>query len=217
MKIYTKTGDDGSTGLVTGERVPKHDVRVELYGTADELNSVLGCAISELVGGADDRARTHKAGAPIAPVDSELLEEVVADLVAQQHLLFELGSELAGFVVAPGESAVLGEDISFLEARIDRYTARLPVMRSFILPGGTRAASWLHLSRTVCRRLERMLSQATAASAALHPNLLVYLNRLSDFLFVVARVANQAAGLDDRPWTSRGRQERLKRKQGPPP
>ena len=205
MKIYTRGGDDGTTGLVSGERVPKHDPRVELYGTSDELNSLLGCVLSEIPSEGN--------------TDLSMLRQ---NLVSQQNLLFEMGSELAGFVVAPGTSAILPDDVEFLEQCIDRYTLALAPMHSFVLPGGGRAASLLHVSRTVCRRLERLISavmEATPsetgstsaradtaeASLRIHPNILMYTNRLSDFLFVAARYANHAAGIVDTPWVSRAR------------
>ena len=215
MKIYTRAGDDGSTGLVSGERVSKHDARVELYGTSDELNSVLGCALAELPTGAPDgRTSAPTPGAVLAQAGGPLAA-LREDLIRQQNLLFELGSELAGFIVAPGVSSILPEDVAFLEGRIDSYMDVLPAMHSFVLPGGSRAASLLHLARTVCRRLERLISEVNGrvSGPAVHPTILTYVNRLSDFLFVGARLANHAVGLADTPWSSRAREEVRRRKE----
>lgn len=221
MKIYTRKGDDGSTGLVTGERVPKHDARVELYGTADELNSIIGCALSEL-----DRSKTTIVGSQ----NQAAWNELRADLTEQQNLLFELGSELAGFVVQAGRSTILPEDIENLEDCMDRYTADLPELTSFVLPGGSAAAAQLHVARTVCRRLERAITAriaqhaagasqnpASDSTASVAPVLLRYVNRLSDYLFVAARFANRLSSIEDVAWVSRGKQQRKRLKNEPRP
>lgn len=178
MKIYTRKGDDGRTGLITGERVLKDDARVDLYGVVDELNSHLGAAASFLDGPAFEALRTH--------------------LERQQSLLFELGSELAGLQSA--EPAIRDEDILELERWMDACEEKLPALRSFILPGGTPAAALLHIARTVCRRLERnMVScRANVSDVALK-----YVNRLSDYLFTAARLANYETGTEDVPWRTR--------------
>jgi cob(I)alamin adenosyltransferase len=178
MKLYTKTGDDGTTGLFGGGRVPKASARVEAYGTVDETNAVLGVA--------------RAAGLP-GPIDA-VLEHVQEDL-------FTLGAELA---CVPGRESklhmkVLGEDdIHRLEAAIDEADAACEPLKTFVLPGGSPGAAALHLARTVCRRAER----ATLAidDGPVRRDLLVYLNRLSDLLFALARRANAMAGVADVPW-----------------
>jgi cob(I)alamin adenosyltransferase len=180
MKIYTKTGDDGETGVFGGPRVRKDAIRIEAYGTVDELNAVLGCVRCE-----------------------ELPREVDALVERIQNELFDLGAELATPDPAKFGLSIVGpEQIAELEAEIDRYEAHLPPLKQFILPGGTRGASQIHLARTVCRRAERRV--VTLASAeAISPHLVVYLNRLSDLLFVLGRAVNQAAGVVDVPWKKR--------------
>ncbi len=190
MKIYTKKGDGGMTGLATGERVPKHDLRVEMYGTADELNAVLGLAASRIVG--DEAAEERR----------KLLKE----LQEQQCLLFELGAELAGYYREAGQSVITEADVQSLEQAMDRMNEHLEPMKSFILPGGTTAASFLHLARTVCRRLERQMTSVREERPELVlPGAIKYVNRLSDYLFVAARFANHLAGTTDIPWKSRAK------------
>lgn len=182
MKIYTKTGDQGDTGLFGGARVSKASLRVETYGEVDELNSVLGIVRAEP---AFDAA-------------------VGALLEAVQSQLFNLGAELA---TAPDSKAALGiplvseEEIGALEQGIDRAEGELAPLKTFVLPGGSRAAAALHLARTVCRRAERTLVEL-AAHESVRPECLRYLNRLSDALFVFARLANHRAGVADVPWLS---------------
>jgi cob(I)alamin adenosyltransferase len=182
MRIYTKTGDDGTTGLFGGSRVDKQSPRVEAYGTVDELNSQLGSA----------RAET------LAPALDQLLARIQEDL-------FAMGAELA---CTPGKESTLPSpqigkiEIEQLERAIDESEAGLPPLKNFILPGGSRAAAALHLGRTVCRRAERRVLSA-AEEAPVRGELLVYLNRLGDLLFVLARVANQLEGRADVPWTPR--------------
>lgn len=178
MKIYTKTGDAGQTGLFGGQRVSKDSLRVHAYGTADECNAAVGVA----------RA---------AGVDAEL-DELLAQV---QNQLFVVGADLA----TPGESANIprvGEaEVTFLEGWIDRLEASLEPLRQFILPGGTPGAAQLHLARTTCRRAERW-AVSLAQEEAINPQVLTYLNRLSDLLFVAARAANARAGSPDVPWMS---------------
>jgi cob(I)alamin adenosyltransferase len=179
MKIYTKTGDDGTTGLFGGPRVKKNAPRIEAYGAVDELNAVLG-----LVG-------------------CETLPPHIQTLVTRlQAELFDLGGELASPQPDKMGTRVLGDrHIAALEGEIDRYEGELEPLKQFILPGGTRAAALLHLARTVCRRSERDV--ITLAEIELVSNdLIVYLNRLSDLLFVLARTANRIAGQSDVPWSS---------------
>jgi cob(I)alamin adenosyltransferase len=181
MKIYTKTGDDGSTGLFGGQRVPKHDARVQAYGTVDELNSVIGLALTTAEG------------------------EIRATLLSKQSELFSLGAMLA---TADGKASGTGVDeaqIAPLEADIDRMDAELDPLRNFILPGGSPLAGWLHLARTVCRRAEREVTALRVDRPNDAPRLapaVKYLNRLSDWLFTLARYANMNAGVEDIPWKS---------------
>ena len=175
MSIYTKTGDDGETGLLGNQRVPKENARVQAYGTVDELNSVLGLCRCEA-----------------------LTPERDAELRIVQESLFELGADLAS-VGGETSRARLLESTKALEASIDRLDAELSPLRSFILPGGGRPASFLHLARTVCRRAEREVW----ALHRQHPLPLEfgrYLNRLADALFVWARAENASAGIADVPW-----------------
>lgn len=159
-KIYTKTGDDGTTGLGDGTRVDKDDPRVEAYGTVDELNSVVGLTLAE----------------PLAP-------EIGACLLRVQHELLDLGGELC----IPGHRAISAEQVTRLETELDGFNAGLPALKEFILPGGSRAAAACHLARTVCRRAERRVWSLHRESP-LNSEALRYLNRLSDLLFVLARV-----------------------------
>ena len=178
MKIYTKTGDEGDTGLYGGERVPKSHRRIEAYGTIDDLNSVIGIVISELAGG-----------------------ELVPVLQAIQNNLFSIGSDLSApysvknMNVKRIELALAGE----LEKVIDRYEEKLEEIRNFILPGGSKTASFLHLARTVCRRAERKVVELSSTTE-INKNIIVYLNRLSDLFFVLARFENKAADIPDVIW-----------------
>jgi cob(I)alamin adenosyltransferase len=182
MKIYTKTGDAGTTGLFGGARVDKDDLRVEAYGSIDETNAVIGSA---------------RAASPPKTVD-QVLELVQSDL-------FVLGAELA---CVPGKEDRLrmrligGDDISRLEQAIDDSESLLAPLRSFVLPSGTTAATTLHHARTVCRRAERRLQTAGRASPV-RAELGIYLNRLSDLLFVLARRCNHELGVADVPWNPR--------------
>ncbi|MCA9629876.1 MAG: cob(I)yrinic acid a,c-diamide adenosyltransferase [Myxococcales bacterium] len=184
MKIYTRTGDDGTTGLFGGVRVPKADPRVEAYGTVDEANSVLGLARAAGVSGALDES--------LARIQTEL---------------FTLGAELA---CAPGKEDKLGLEpvgdahIERLEAEIDALEAGLEPLKNFILPGGCMPAAFLHQARCVCRRAERRVLEARQSTPVREP-LVRYLNRLSDLLFVQARAANHQAGQVDVPWTPRAK------------
>jgi cob(I)alamin adenosyltransferase len=182
MKIYTKTGDDGETGLFGGERVKKSDARVDAYGSVDETNSLLGVA----------RA------AGLSPQLDSILERVQAQL-------FVLGAELATPVGHRERLSMplldLG-DVGGLESDIDRLELDLPQLKTFVLPAGSPGASALHHARTVCRRAERGLV-AILVPAQLRNDLVVYLNRLSDLLFVMARHANRSAGVADVAWSPR--------------
>ena len=160
-KIYTRTGDDGTTGLGDGSRTPKDSARVEAYGTVDEANSVIGLLLAE----------------------DSVPDSIRDSLTEVQHDLFELGGELC----IPGHSAIRAEDISRLEAELDVHNADLPALKEFILPGGGRAAATCHVARTVVRRAERR-TKSLADAETVRTEALQYLNRLSDLLFVYARV-----------------------------
>ena len=182
MKIYTKTGDDGTTGLFGGGRVKKASLRVDAYGTVDELNAVLGIA------------RT-----------SGLVAETDRVLAAVQTELFTLGAELA---CVPGKEDKLAmqlvddEDAATLERAIDFAEEGLPPLKNFVLPGGSTQSAHLHLARTVCRRAERAVLALDDAPA--RKEVVIYLNRLSDLLFTLARKENHAHDVPDVPWAPRG-------------
>jgi cob(I)alamin adenosyltransferase len=184
--IYTRGGDRGETSLGDGARVPKSGRRVGVYGDVDELNSVLGCCVAQLrMGGGPEEAG------------------LAAELTALQSRLFDLGAALAdprrsAQLMAPGAPAD-PFDAARLESLIDAHDTHLAPLRQFILPGGTMAAAHLHLARTVCRRAERA-AVALAVDEAVPAGALIFLNRLSDALFTMARAANRAAGLPDVPW-----------------
>lgn len=169
MKIYTKTGDKGETGLFGGDRVSKDDLRVAVYGDVDELNAVLGIV------------RLHPAQEPLG-----------ADLSFLQSELFSLGADLATPHSKKVKTARIGEKhASRLEGMIDRYQDKLPPQTKFVLPGGSPAAAHLHLARTVCRRAERALVHLMRSTdSSQYRHCLIYLNRLSDLLFSMARYAN---------------------------
>ena len=176
MKIYTKTGDEGLTSVIGG-RVHKDDIRVETYGTLDELNSYVGAAIS-LIGG------------------DEQYSDLAEQLLIIQHELFDCGSDLA--FVRKGERSykVTSALIEVLEANIDRYEAENLPLTKFILPGGSLLSSQLHICRTVCRRAERLVVKM-AKTEQINPDVRSYLNRLSDYFFSVARIANKRAAVAD--------------------
>ncbi len=181
MKIYTRTGDDGTTGLFGGARVKKASLRVEAYGTVDELNATLGVARATL----------------LDPFAEGVLAQVQVDL-------FTLGAELA---TVPGKEDKLSmrlldaDDSARLEHAIDDAEKELPPLKSFVLPGGSAQAAALHFSRTVARRAERALLAIDDATP--RNELVIYLNRLSDLLFTLARHANLKAGVEDVPWAPR--------------
>lgn len=189
MKIYTKTGDEGETGLYGGPRVRKDHLRIEAFGAVDELNALLGLARCEpLDGNSAENSCGNSSG------------EIDALLARIQSELFDLGAELA--TPDPqrrGTKLITAEHVARLEAAIDECDARLPPLKAFILPGGVRAAALLHVARTVCRRAERRVV-SLAAIESVSPDLVVYLNRLSDLLFVLARLVNQTAGRPDVLW-----------------
>jgi cob(I)alamin adenosyltransferase len=181
MKIYTKTGDTGSTSLFGGKRVSKADLRIEAYGTIDELNAHVG-----LLRDQDVNKKREKI------------------LVEVQDRLFTIGSILA---VEPGNTkvkvpALLVDDISVLEKEIDAMDVQLPPMRSFVLPGGHPSVSICHITRTVCRRAERLVIALDAVEKT-DALVIQYLNRLSDFLFMLSRKIAQETGATETPWTAR--------------
>ncbi len=178
-KIYTRTGDDGTTALGTGERRKKYDLRIAAYGTLDEVNATLGIA------------RLHTA----ADVSLD------ATLGHIQNDLFDVGADLC----TPGKGkgpdgarlTVTDAQVTWLEKEIDRLNAELAPLRSFVLPGGSAAAAYLHLARTVCRRAERLVAElADKPNESVTPEVLKYVNRLSDFLFVASRYANSKGARD---------------------
>jgi len=178
MKIYTRTGDQGETGLFGNERVSKCDPRIGAYGTIDELNAVLGLARSE--------------GLPAR------CDEIVSRL---QNQCFDLGAELATpDPVARGTAILEPADIAEQEEFIDELEQLVPPLRAFILPGGTKAAATLHVARCVCRRAEREIVQFRQ-QAPVREIVLEFMNRTGDLLFVLARAANAAEGTEDVPWT----------------
>ena len=164
-RIYTRTGDDGSTGLGDGTRVPKDSLRVEAYGTVDETNSALGVLLGS----------------------QALSPEISRCLIDIQHDLFDLGGELC----IPGHTMIGAAHVERLEKELDAFNENLPALKEFILPGGGQAAAACHLARTVCRRAERR-AWSLAQAEAVSPEALKYLNRLSDLLFVIARVLARA-------------------------
>ena len=181
MKIYTKTGDDGTTGLFGGARVPKHHIRIESYGTVDELNSYIGLL-------------RHR---DIEPKSQEILAEV-------QDRLFTIGSVLASDPSKQNLKIpdIHGSDIAVLESEIDRMNEQLPEMRSFVLPGGNDSVGFCHVARCVCRRAER-LTVLLNEKEAISPIVIKYLNRLSDYLFVLSRKITQDDNLQETPWKPR--------------
>lgn len=181
MKIYTKTGDQGVTSLFGGKRVSKAELRIETYGTVDELNSFLGLVR-----------------------DQEVNQKRQAVLVEIQDRLFTIGSILA---TEPGNEklkipSLREEDIQFLENEMDAMDESLPPMRFFVLPGGHQSVSFCHVARTVCRRVER-LTISLSTQEHVDPLVIKYLNRLSDYLFVLARKMAAELGIEETPWRPR--------------
>jgi cob(I)alamin adenosyltransferase len=178
-KIYTRTGDDGTTALGTGERRKKYDLRIAAYGTLDETNAAIGIARLQTSGGA-------------------ALDSALARI---QNDLFDAGADLAtpGKGKGPGGARLTVTDaqVTWLESEIDRLNAGIAPLRSFILPGGSVVAAYLHLARTICRRAERLIAELQdRPDESVTPEVLKYVNRLSDFLFVAARYANDQGARD---------------------
>ncbi len=176
MKIYTKTGDEGETGLFGGGRVPKDDPRVRAYGDVDELNAWIGFAVA-----------IH-----LPTFESKVLEVIQRDL-------FTIGAELATPNSAKLRASLDASTVSALERVIDSYDPKLKPLKNFILPGGSPKGAALHVARTVCRRAERSVV-TLARSQQINPLITQYLNRLSDLLFVLARAVNMQAGHDEVAW-----------------
>lgn len=180
MKIYTKTGDKGETSLFGAGRVSKDNIRIEAFGTVDELNSFIGLVITESKN-----------------------DEVKQTLIKIQNQLFNLGSDLA----TPNEMEsqnisiprITDEDYKYIEQQIDFFSDKLDELKFFILPGGTRAASILHIARTICRRAERRVV-ALNNTVKINSNIIIFLNRISDLLFVLARYENKISGIKDIKW-----------------
>ncbi len=171
-KIYTRTGDDGTTGLGDGSRVAKDSARVCAYGTVDEANSAIGLVLA-----------------------TELADDIRDLLTTVQHQMFDLGGELC----IPGHAAINDDDITALERHLDRYNEALPPLKDFILPGGGEAAARCHLARTIVRRAERE-TVTLAHHDSVRPEAIRYLNRLSDLLFVLSRVLARAGGHGEVLW-----------------
>ncbi len=171
-KLYTRTGDDGTTGLGNGTRIDKTDLRIEAMGDVDELNATIGLVLTT-----DMDAHLNKVFTRV------------------QHDLFNIGGELA----LPDQAILKEDNVSQLEAQIDAYNTDLAPLKEFILPGGSTGAAYCHLARTVCRRAERTMIRLSQADSVSAPSL-QYLNRLSDFLFVACRVLNRTAGIEDIFW-----------------
>ena len=186
MKIYTKTGDKGETSLFGGKRVPKDDLRIEAYGAVDELNSLIGAA------------RSFN--------DNKILDLVLSEI---QNQLFVLGADLAtpSDVKSPATKRITTRDYNTLEGIIDDFEGKLDPLNSFILPGGTNAAAFLHNARAVCRRAERLVVSLRKKSEV-SEEALIFLNRLSDLLFVLARYTNKISGVKDIPWKQRSDSDR---------
>jgi cob(I)alamin adenosyltransferase len=182
MKIYTKTGDKGQTALIGGRRVSKADLRIDTYGTVDELNSWIGLVRDQAVNA--ER--------------KELLKEI-------QDRLFTIGAELATDPIKAPKKAIpviVADDVTLLERAMDSMDAELPELRAFILPGGHESVSYCHLARTVCRRAERLVI-ALNEQSLVDELVLQYLNRLSDYLFVLSRKMAQEVGVQEVAWTPR--------------
>jgi cob(I)alamin adenosyltransferase len=180
MKIYTKTGDNGETSLFGGDRVFKDDLRIQAYGTVDELNSLLGVVLSE--------------------IKTEELKPVINKI---QNDLFTLGSDLATPVEKGNKGFIIPrideKFVRYLEGHIDKYDQQLPELKNFILPGGLKSAALLHVARSICRRAEREVV-ALSKNVEIGAQIIVYLNRLSDLLFVLARFENHRNGFRELDW-----------------
>lgn len=175
MNLYTRTGDKGKTSVIGG-RIDKDDVRVEAYGTVDEVNCFVGQAVEEL--------------------DKTKFADVLVDLEKIQHELFDCGGDLAT-ITEKRQSKLTSESVQYLEKKIDDFTAEAPPLERFILPGGTKPAASIHIARTVTRRAERLVVALKKLDPTVDETALQYLNRLSDYFFALARVINYRLGVTD--------------------
>ena len=185
MKIYTKTGDKGTTGLVGGTRLPKHNLRIECYGTIDELNSYLGLIRDQEI------SKNHKT--TLLEIQNQLF--VIGSLLATDLKLLKDDTKRKRF----GINFLNPEAITFLETEIDAINRELPPMTHFILPGGHQTVSFCHIARCICRRAERTISKLSIEQPT-QPEVLIYLNRLSDFIFVLARKLSKELKVDEIKW-----------------
>ncbi len=181
-KIYTRTGDAGETGLGDGSRIRKTHPRVQAMGSADELNSVIGMLVEMLLS-------EHGTS------DAEELAKIASFLRDSQHRIFDLGGEIS----IPGYSILTNDHVEVIEQRLDELNEHLPPLENFILPGGSILIAQCHLARSVCRRAERDAT-ALAEIETVNPSVLTYLNRMSDYLFVVARSCARLTGIDEVLW-----------------
>jgi len=181
MRVYTRTGDDGTSGLIGGTRVQKYDDRLEAYGTVDELNSWIGLIRSQ-----------------------EISADLIHDLIEIQNKLFVIGACLATDMTkakSPAKLSCSEDDILFLEKRMDQFLDSLPPLTNFLLPGGNNVVSYCHIARTVCRRAERRAYKLSIQNPV-PAEVLKYLNRLSDYLYVLSRKVAQDTGIEEIPWKS---------------
>lgn len=185
MKIYTKTGDKGTTGLVGGTRLPKHNLRIDCYGTIDELNSYLGLIRDQQI------SKDHKS--TLLDIQNQLF--VIGSLLATDPELLKDETKIKRL----GISFLKPEAITFLETEIDAMNCELPPMTHFILPGGHPTVSFCHIARCICRRAERTISKLSIEHPT-HPEVLIYLNRLSDFIFVMARKLSKELKVEEIKW-----------------
>jgi cob(I)alamin adenosyltransferase len=201
-KIYTKTGDKGKTSLIGGTKVPKSNIRIESYGTVDELNAFIGLLNDHIAG----LWRAAPSNPPDLPASQTKLAPAMSILREVQDRLFTIGSSLA---CDPDKSPqfkipdLLASDVGFLEKKIDEMNAALPPMKSFILPGGHVAVSTAHISRCVCRRAERLCVSMQENGLFVEPLVLQYLNRLSDYLFMLSRFIGHVLNIPEIPWKPR--------------
>lgn len=194
-KIYTKTGDDGTTGLADGQRVRKDDLRVEAYGCVDEANSTIGLAVLACEDSVSKSIPLKAGIASAGAAQDQTLREIAMLLSSIQHDLFDLGADLATPRKSDEQAGtrlrIVVDQVTRLEQAIDKYNDELAPLNSFVLPGGTPAAAALHLARTTTRRAERVAVALHAErQSEINPEAVKYLNRLSDLLFVLSRVAN---------------------------
>lgn len=184
MSIYTRTGDSGFTSLASGKRLKKNNLRIDLCGEIDEFNSHLGY-LSYLL--------------------SKEKNEVVSNIYWIQNILFDVGAEVAGF----DQESINNDDITHIEKSIDKIEKILPKLTNFILPGGCESASYAHICRAVCRRVERRMVKINAKRKIIRKEILIFFNRLSDYLFVLARHLNLLNGHEDVKWEKRNKNEKL--------